>query len=321
MLDEEVRSIEKSLQASDHGDSIELIAKWAARPQDLLEHLNRFRPHVVHFSGHGSEADEIILTNEAGNAQPVGKAAMAALFKALKDDISVVVLNACFSRSQADAITEYVDCAIGMSQAIGDGAAITFAGSFYSALGFGRTVGEAFEQGVLALMLEGIPEENTPRLLCRSGVDANKLQLLPMGTRDMRVTAALPPADKPRTALVVEDDGSIQALLAALLQREGFNVLRAGTNKQAADLLASSKVDLVLLDMELPDGDGLDFAREIRRTQELAIIFLTQRSGSADKIAGFEVGGDDYITKPFDPEELLARIASVMRRTVGQRVK
>ncbi|MCD7060128.1 response regulator [Pelagibacterium xiamenense] len=319
MLDEEVRSIESRILLSEHRDSIELIPKFAARPQDLLEHLNRFRPHVLHFSGHGSETEEIVLTNEVGDTQPVSKAALIGLFKALKDDIRVVVLNACFSQRQAEAITEHIDCAIGMSQAIGDRAAITFAAAFYSALGFGRSIGQAFEQGALALMLEGIAEENTPCLVTRPGIDASKLHLFsipPITPPHVNVRAE---TGQPMTALIVEDDGSIQALLGSLLRREGFAVLRAGTTEEAARLLTSSSVDLVLLDMELPDGNGLDFAREIRKDRKPGIIFLTRRSGPADKIAGLEGGGDDYITKPFDPEELLARIGSVMRRTAGHR--
>ena len=79
---------------------------------------------------------------------------------------------------QAEAITRHIDCAIGMSKAIGDEAAIVFAASFYRAIGFGRSVGEAFEQGKTALLLEGIPEEQTPQLRTREGVDANQVYLL-----------------------------------------------------------------------------------------------------------------------------------------------
>jgi len=120
--------------------------------------------------------------------------------------------------------------------------------------------------------------------------------------------------------LIVEDDKSIQALLGSLLKREGFSTLRASTAIEARRHLATASVDLILLDMELPDGNGLDLAREIRAEQAVGIIFLTQRSDAADIIAGLNVGGDDYITKPFDPEEMLARIASVVRRTSLRRI-
>ena len=149
--------------------------EWAVRPDDLLQFLNEYRPHVVHFSGHGSPSEELILCNQMGQAKPVSKAALRKLFTALKDNVRLVVLNACYSRPQAEAIVEVIDCAIGMSRAIGDDAAIVFAASFYRALGFGRSVKEALEQGRAALLLEGIPEENTPELLVKQGVDAARV--------------------------------------------------------------------------------------------------------------------------------------------------
>ncbi len=283
-----------------------------------MEHLNRYRPQVLHFSGHGNE-EEIVFTNDLGQAQPVSKEALTGLFKTLKDDIRVVVLNACFSQAQAEAITQHIDCAIGMSREIGDEAAIIFAAAFYSALGYGRPIGQAFEQGALALKLENVPEHETPRLLSRSGIDAENLYLFGSQTvpTESRVSEG---SIETKTALIVEDDISILALLASLLKREGFAVLRAATAKEATDLLHSTNPDLVLLDMELPDGNGLELARAIRSERETAIIFLTQRSEPTDKIAGLDGGGDDYITKPFDPEELLARISSVLRRTKGARI-
>ena len=88
------------------------------------------------------------------------------------------MLDACFSRPQAEAITEVIDCAIGMKRAIGDQAAITFAASFYRAIGFGHSVRAAFDQGKTALMLQGIPEVDTPELLVRLGIDAKSLLLI-----------------------------------------------------------------------------------------------------------------------------------------------
>jgi hypothetical protein len=89
-----------------------------------------------------------------------------------------VVLNACFSRPQAEAIVDVIDCAIGMNRAIGDEAAIVFAAAFYQGVGFGRSVKDAFESGKAALMLDGIPEEKTPVLLARKGVDPSTIFLI-----------------------------------------------------------------------------------------------------------------------------------------------
>ena len=177
-LDEEVREIEAKIRTAEHRENLKLISKWAVRPDDLLQALNQHDAGIVHFSGHGSESEEIILKSDQGDPQAVSKAALSALFKTLRGNIQLVILNACFSEPQADAITEHVDCAIGMTKAIGDKAAITFAASVYRAIGFGKSVQDAFDQGITALLLEGIPEENTPRLICRDNVDAKEVFVL-----------------------------------------------------------------------------------------------------------------------------------------------
>jgi len=177
-LDEESREIDRKIRESDHRDSVHLFTKWAVRPDDLLQNINRHRPHIVHFSGHGSPTEEIILLNALRQPKSVSKKALKQLFASLKGNIRVVVLNACYSRPQAKAITEVIDCAVGMKRAIGDEAAITFAASFYRAIGYGCSVQEAFDQGKTALMVEDIPEEHTPALVVRKGVDAAKIFLV-----------------------------------------------------------------------------------------------------------------------------------------------
>lgn len=177
-LDEECRQITEKIRAAAHRESLELITRWAVRPDDLLQHLNEHSPHVVHFSGHGTASEEIVLLDKDRNPKTVPAPALKQLFATLKDNIRVVVLNACFSKKQASAITEVVDCAIGMNKAIGDDAAIAFAAAFYQAIGFGRSVKGAFESGKSALMLEGIPEEKTPELICRMGVDPAAIVLI-----------------------------------------------------------------------------------------------------------------------------------------------
>ena len=177
-LDEESRAIETKARSSEFRDSLEIVTKWAVRPDDLLQYMNQYRPHIVHFSGHGSPSEELLLQNATREAKPVSKAALHQLFTTLKDNVRVVVLNACYSRPQAEAITQVIDCAIGMKRAIGDQAAIVFAAAFYQAIGFGRTVQEAFDQGVTAILLEGIPEENTPELIVRPGASATEIRLI-----------------------------------------------------------------------------------------------------------------------------------------------
>jgi hypothetical protein len=174
-LDEEARDIDAKIRASEHRDILELVTKWAVRPDDLLQFLNQYQPAIVHFSGHGSSAAQIILLDNNRQPKPVSKQALAALFKVLRGQIRVVVLNACFSQPQAEAIAQEIDCVVGMGRAIGDQAAITFAASFYRALGFGASVQNAFDQAKVALMLEGIPEEGTPQLVTKPGVNPDEV--------------------------------------------------------------------------------------------------------------------------------------------------
>lgn len=177
-LDRESRAIREKIRSSDYQKALEFKTEWGVRPDDLLQYLNEYRPHIVHFSGHGSISDELVLHDQADQPKLVSKAALRALFTTLKDNVRLVVLNACYSRSQGEAIVEVIDCAVGMKSAIGDNAAIIFAASFYRGLGFGRSVKDAFNQGVTALLLEGVPEENTPELLVKDGVDASQVWLV-----------------------------------------------------------------------------------------------------------------------------------------------
>jgi hypothetical protein len=189
-LDEEIREIHAQIRAAAFRDSFELLSRWAVRPLDLLQALNEVQPHIVHFSGHGRRKAELVLEDDDGNAKPVSEAALVSLFKNVKDNIRIVLLNACHSEAQARAISQQIECTIGMSVAIGDEAAIVFASTFYGALAFGRSVGQAFEQGRTALMLQGITEENTPVLLARPGTDALTVSLV----NRKPINPVLPPA-------------------------------------------------------------------------------------------------------------------------------
>ncbi len=118
---------------------------------------------------------------------------------------------------------------------------------------------------------------------------------------------------KSQNILIVEDEESISSFVKMYLEREGFNVTVAPTGAQAIDAL-EEKVDLVTLDLMLPDMDGLDICRKVRSTSNVPIIMLTARDEDIDKIVGLEVGADDYVTKPFNARELVARIKSILRR-------
>ena len=169
-LDREARAITEKLRLADDR-SINFTTCWAVRPDDLLQYLNQYRPQIVHFSGHGSASGEIVLSSETGGEHRVGTVALARLFQVMKDDVRVVVLNACYSAVQAKAISQHIDYVIGMRAPIDDRAATVFAAAFYSALGFRRTIPEAFDQATTALMLHGLPDHAIPELIIRPDIE------------------------------------------------------------------------------------------------------------------------------------------------------
>jgi two-component system response regulator RegX3 len=117
-----------------------------------------------------------------------------------------------------------------------------------------------------------------------------------------------------RTILLVEDEESITAPLAEALEREGFRAEVAHTAADSLDLAGRVSPDLVLLDLMLPDGSGLDVCRQLRTSSRVPIIMLTARGDEADRIVGLELGADDYVVKPFSAREVVARIRAVLRR-------
>ena len=118
-----------------------------------------------------------------------------------------------------------------------------------------------------------------------------------------------------KRALIVEDDRNIAELLRLYMEKDGFEVASAADGGKGVELAASFSPDVILLDIMLPVKDGWQVCREVRSFSKAPIIMLTAKGETADKIAGLEMGADDYVTKPFEVRELLARIHAVMRRT------
>jgi two-component system, OmpR family, phosphate regulon response regulator PhoB len=120
--------------------------------------------------------------------------------------------------------------------------------------------------------------------------------------------------------LIVEDERAIREMIAFGLKRAGFEVREAEDCRAARSALADRRPDLLLVDWMLPDTSGLEFTRALKRdreTRDLPVIMLTARAAEADKVAGLDGGADDYLTKPFSPRELLARVQALLRRTIG----
>lgn len=177
-LDEEARAIAEMIRKAKHRDAVKLESCWAVQPLDVLQALNEFQPAIVHFSGHGSDQDEIVFQDLHGNAKLVSKNAIVQTMMASSENIRLVFFNTCYSRNQAEAVVEHVEAAIGMKTSIGDAAARVFGAQFYSAIGFGHSIGKAFAQAKAAMMLEGIPEEDTPELFIKVGLNADDIVIV-----------------------------------------------------------------------------------------------------------------------------------------------
>ncbi len=117
-----------------------------------------------------------------------------------------------------------------------------------------------------------------------------------------------------QTILVVEDEQAIASFVAAYLRKDGFDVQMTASGREALALVGAAPPALVVLDLMLPDLDGMEVCRRIREASTLPVLMLTARDDDLDKIAGLEMGADDYLTKPFNPRELVARVRAILRR-------
>jgi two-component system OmpR family response regulator len=115
--------------------------------------------------------------------------------------------------------------------------------------------------------------------------------------------------------LVVDDEPHIREVICFALERTGMTTATAGNGTQAMMAFRAGKIDLIILDIGMPDMDGLEVCRQIRRTSSLPILFLSARDEEIDRILGLEIGGDDYVTKPFSPRELVARVKTILKRS------
>lgn len=177
-LDKEAREIREAITKSLNRDSIIFETRWATRTTDLFQSINETNPSVIHFSGHGSDDGSLVFQDNNDNPKLVSRQTVVEMIKASSDDVRLVVFNNCYSSQIAENIIDNVEAAIGMNTAIGDAAAIVFAAQLYSAIGFGKSIKNAFSQAKVALMLEGISEENTPQLFVNESLTADEIVLV-----------------------------------------------------------------------------------------------------------------------------------------------
>jgi hypothetical protein len=164
-LGAEYREIAEKLRLSKERDRIELHQAFATRPSDLTQSILDQRPTIIHFSGHGSSSGALCFENNNGETHPIAAEALAELFRHFTDTLELVVLNACRSTVQADAIAKYIPHVIAMRESISDAAAIGYSIGLYQALGAGRPIPEAHSLGCTQISLQGFDEQDVPELI------------------------------------------------------------------------------------------------------------------------------------------------------------
>jgi len=172
-LDKELHEIDEGLRRAKLRERFDIHQKWAVNLRDLRRTILDYNPQIVHFCGHGKE-EGLIVEDDYGNAIVVNPDALSGLFELFTNEVECVLLNACYSEIQANAINQYIPYVIGMSKGIEDNAAIEFAVGFYDALGAGRLFEDAFKFGCNAIQLYDLPDHLTPVLKKKANTQAQQ---------------------------------------------------------------------------------------------------------------------------------------------------
>jgi len=170
LVDEEAREISEKIDEGVYRDRFELYKHPATRPNDLQRLLLKYQPHIVHFSCHGSKGRKIVLAGAHGHAKAVDQHGLAKVLALYSNHVRLVLLNACFTKEQARSISEVIDYSIGTERPIGDKVSVTFAGAFYRALGFGKSIRDAFESARAELALTKMPRSRGIQLFVKKGM-------------------------------------------------------------------------------------------------------------------------------------------------------
>jgi hypothetical protein len=175
MVDEEAREIFERIQEGPYRDRFELQKHTATRAVDLQRLLLMHTPHIVHFSGHGSKKQKIILSGSPGRGKTIDQQGLVEVLGLYSHHLRLVLLNACFTRAQARSIADVIDYSVGTGKGIGDKAGVAFAGAFYRALGFGKSIREAFNSAKAELVLTKMPRTQGIELFVRDGLSEKDL--------------------------------------------------------------------------------------------------------------------------------------------------
>ena len=181
-LGKEARELQARIRQGAYRDEFEVIHCLAARPEDLLRGLQDVKPHILHFSGHGTHNKEIVLQGDDGTSRPVAPQDLTDLVRLFKTNLKLALLSSCFARRQAEALNEVLDFTIGMDKPISDEGAVSYSATFYQVLASGGSINQAFHSARLVTSMEGRPVFEKSDLLVRPGANADQpfIEVLPI---------------------------------------------------------------------------------------------------------------------------------------------
>ena len=314
-IEEEIRAIQNALNSHLQQSAFHVHVHVATRPTDIQHMLRDYQPNIVHFCGHGSEYEGLLVQSEDGFAQAIDTATLGNLFRLYRGKIRCVVLNACYSEAQALAIAAHIDIVIGMSGAVADTAASRFAAEFYGALAHGWSVGEAFDSGILGIELADLIDCDMPKIISNQ-CDPHGLWLLPGKDLRQRLQTVLDVSYYDRPELVREATRQFvgrQKLLRSICRdlRRGQRVLLTGLGGIGKTSIAAAVAQDFLTNSE----SGLPAVLWVRCGGESPIDIL---DAVADRFAQI---GVDTLDSGFGALPLDSKIDRLRRAYLGSNVR
>lgn len=291
-LDKEVQEIKQALKFSNNREQFEIVTESALQVNDLRRSLLDHLPHIVHFSGHGAGSDGLVLEDKLGQMQLVSSESLAGLFELFEELTECVVLNACYSELQAEAIFQHIDCVIGMNQGIGDKAAIEFSTGFYDALAAGRSYRESFKFGCSGISLQGIPESKTPQIKARKNLYAVAQKTLEKSTEK---------AEKPK--YTQSNSGILQSVAGGIMyggmqgeqgnnnQQTMTNTHNIDTSEQQHNLVETANEIKILLQQLERDNPSQTNSQKMMVVAQAVEQIENNSMFKSRVVAGLKVGG------------------------------
>lgn len=245
LVDEEAREIFEKLQEGSFRDQFVLYNHAAVRPADVQRLLMTYRPHILHFSGHGSKKHKIILGGLPGRGKQIERQALVEVLALYRQHLRLVFLNACFTRSQARSLSAVIDYSVGAKKPIGDKEGVAFAGAFYRALGFGKSVREAFDSALAELALMKMKRARGLELFVRDGVSESDRFPRSLSALDNKKAQAFPFASQLLAggADILESAGALIPRKSVIgTDREATHLLPLSISSCAADVVSSQQL-------------------------------------------------------------------------------